>query len=295
MRIHWFLAGVSTFALGAFAQVQSVTSASATSNQGTAQGTMGFGGRSFMGSPVTGAPYSAQRVFERVQVGADGTRFTQTNRQETIYRDSQGRVRTERQFMMGPNTPADAPLIVEIQDPVGGYSYTLDTQNKVAHRVALQTPEMRRVVTGGLVTSSNTTAMVSTGVLSAGPIPPPPPPPPSTGAMTSRPRPEMKNEELGTQVIEGVVAQGQRHTQMWTTGAQGNDRPFQVVTETWFSTDLKEMVLNKTTDPRSGENTTKLININLGEPSADLFMPPADYQIVDENGPFQIHWTAARQ
>ncbi len=36
--------------------------------------------------------------------------------------------------MMGPNAP-EAPLLVEISDPVANVSYTLDTQNKIAHRV----------------------------------------------------------------------------------------------------------------------------------------------------------------
>jgi len=266
---------------------------------------MGFAGRGFMGSPVTGAPYSVQRVSEHVQVAADGTRFTQSNRQETVYRDSQGRVRTERSIMMGPNAPADVPRVIEIQDPVAGFSYTLDVQNKVAHRVALQTPETRRQAptgmgggvgagmgsavatgaSGGVATSSNTRAGVLTGMITA----------PAAGAAAARSRPEMQQEDLGTQVIEGIVAQGHRNTMTWAAGSQGNDRPFRVVNETWFSPDLKETVLSKTIDPRSGENTTKLSNISRNEPSADLFIPPADYQVVDETGPFQIHRTSQRE
>jgi len=279
---------------------------------------MGFPGRAFMGSPVPGAPYSVQRVSEHVQVAADGTRFTQSNRQERVYRDSQGRVRTERSIMMGPNAPADVPTVIEIQDPVAGFSYTLDVQNKVAHRVALQTPETRRQAatgigggvgagvggavgvqwdlgveagtlatgaSGGVATSSNTRAGALTGMITA----------PAAGAAAARARPEVQQEDLGTQVIEGVVVQGHRNTMTWAAGSQGNDRPFQVVNETWFSPDLKETVLSKTIDPRSGENTTKLINISRNEPSADLFIPPADYQVVDETGPFQIRWTSQKQ
>jgi hypothetical protein len=162
---------------------------------------------------------------------------------------------------------------------------------------ALQTPETRRQApigsgggvatggSGGVATSSNTRAGVITGMITA----------PATGAAPSRSRPEMQQEDLGTHVIEGVVAQGHRNTMTFAAGSQGNDRPFQVVNETWFSPDLKEMVLIKTTDPRSGENTTKLSNISRNEPSADLFIPPADYQVVDETGPFQIHWTSQRE
>jgi hypothetical protein len=266
---------------------------------------MGFAGRGFMNGPVTGAPYSAQRVSEHVQVAADGTRFTRNNRQETIYRDSQGRVRTERSMMMALNAPANVPTVIEIQDPVAGFSYTLDVQNKIAHRVALQTFETLRQaatgigggvgavvsggvatgVSGGVATSSNTSAGVPPGIITAT----------ATGAATSRSRPEMKQEDIGTLVMEGVLAQGHRNTMTWAAGSQGNDRPFEVVTETWFSPELKETVLNKTIDPRSGESTTKLINISRTEPSADLFISPADYQVVDETGPFEIHWTSQRK
>ncbi len=105
----------------------------------------------------------------------------------------------------------------------------------------------------------------------------------------------MTQEDLGQQMIEGVVAQGHRMVQTWAAGSQGNDRPFQVVNESWFSPDIKETVLSKNMDPRSGENTTKLTHISRSEPSPDLFAPPPDYQVVDETGPFQIHWTATRQ
>lgn len=300
MRIH-FLALMSLPAL-ILAQTSTVLSSSATSNGNAVSGSIGLSGRSFMGAPVVGAPFSAQRVTEHVQVAADGTRFTQTNRQETIYRDSQGRVRTERSMMMGlDGMGADSPMLIEIQDPVAGFSYTLDSQNKVAYRVALQTPEARRMVmasngggdggTAGSVGFLMATGVstLRTGTLSAAAVPAP------AGKSAARPHPEMKQEDLGPQTIEGVLATGHRMTMTWPAGSQGNDRPFDVVNENWFSPDIKETVLSKNSDPRSGESTTKLINIDRAEPAAALFIPPADYQIVGENGPFQIHWTGPRQ
>lgn len=275
MRLHWFVGGLAAFALLAAAQ----DTVSSTANNGrVVSGSMGFAGQRFMGTPVTGAPYSAQRSSERVQTGADGTRFTQQNQQETIYRDSQGRTRTERQ--MGPGKIAGSPTVIEIQDSVAGVSYTLDPQNKVAHRVTLLTPDMhptmQRAGTG--------IAAERSGTLGAT-VPPP-------AVAASRTQPERKNEDLGQQVMEGVAVVGHRMTQIWPAGSQGNDRPFQVVTETWFSPELKETVLVTNSDPRTGENTTKLTNISRAEPDASLFLPPADYQVVEETGPFQTHWTA---
>ena len=60
---------------------------------------MGFGGPEAMGfagpqATVTGAPYSAVEVTTTQQVLAGGNSI-QNQRQTTVYRDSQGRIRTE--------------------------------------------------------------------------------------------------------------------------------------------------------------------------------------------------------
>jgi hypothetical protein len=283
---------------------------------------MRLSARRFAGTPVTGAPYSAQRVTEHVQTSADGTRFTTTTQQETVYRDSQGRTRTERPLIMGPNAP-DAPLLVEISDPVANMGYTLDTQNKVAHRVAYSAAPLRQSGVGGVGVAGGGGGGSLEGIIGAG-VPPGPgiaptaaqtvPPPPGGGApsavltspvpgMTAaasqarsgRPNPEVTRETLGNQLIEGTMAEGQRFVQTWPAGSQGNDRPFQTTSESWFSQELKLMVLNKNLDPRSGENTMKLVNINRAEPPSTLFQPPVDYTIVDETGPFEIQWTGARR
>jgi hypothetical protein len=48
-------------------------------------------------------------------------------------------------------------------------------------------------------------------------------------------------------------------------------------------------------DPRSGEQTQKLINISRSEPDASLFQPPPDYTIVDEKADFTIQWGSQQQ
>lgn len=313
MTFWRILAGLAALSLPVPAQ-NTMTSSSTSTSANVIQGSMGFSGQArYHGTPVAGAPYSAQRVSEHVQIGADGTRFTTNNEQETIYRDSQGRTRTERPMMVGPNPQAtDAPLIVEIQDPVANFAYTLDTQNKVAHRVAYSAAPNRPTGVGAAAAIRSGQWFSSTnGTASAVSMTAPPPPPPPGSALpsalstspvpsravatastgSSRPRPETNTEDLGQQVIEGVAAEGHRTVQTWPTGALGNDRPFQVVSENWYSPEIKETVLNKSADPRSGENTTKLINISRSEPDPSLFMPPADYAVVDETGPFQIQWT----
>jgi hypothetical protein len=230
--------------------------------------------------PMTGAPYSAQQVMEHVQTLADGTHITQTTQQTTLYRDSEGRTRTERTFTPPAGVVlATMPSFVEITDPVAGYWYVLDQQNHVARRRAW------RPVGGNSVRKASASA----------PLPVPQIAPavafnPSQPAdpASQRPHPEMAHESLGTQLIEGVNANGTRMTITYPEGLIGNDRPITTVSETWMSPELGTVILSKTSDPRSGESTTKLINILRTEPDPALFQIPVDYSVVDEPAPVTV-------
>ena len=90
--------------------------------------------------------------------------------------------------------------------------------------------------------------------------------------------------------MEGVLAEGQLEVMIIPTGSQGNDRDIRVVTESWTVPDLRIVVYRKSSDPRSGDNTMRLSNISRNEPDPQLFLPPADYQVVEETGPFTIHY-----
>jgi hypothetical protein len=58
--------------------------------------------------------------------------------------------------------------------------------------------------------------------------------------------------------------------------------------ESWLSPDLKITVLMKNSDPRMGESTMRLRNIDRSEPDPALFRMPSDYKIVNENGEFEM-------
>ena len=269
-------AWVMLLALSAFGQ----DSINTTSSGGAFSGSAHFGPALRAGAPVTGAPYAGERVSETVQTLADGTHITRTMAPTKEYRDSQGRTRTERSMFRGSvekgrNVP-DAPTIIEITDPVAQVRYTLDTQNKVAHRQALKplaTPAHRpaRAAASGAATSGLAIAPADAE------------------------RPTSTTEKLEPQTIEGLEADGTRHTTTWSEGAVGNDRPITAVSETWRSLELKVPVLIKNNDPRSGEHTERLTNINRSEPDASLFQPPADYTVVDEKEDFTIKWGAGPQ
>jgi hypothetical protein len=247
--------------------------------------------------PLRGMPYSAQQITERVQTLADGTHITQTPQTTLVYRDSEGRTRTEHIFAPPPGAvvATPAPAFVEITDPVGGYRYTLDTHNHVAHRMAWAPPQFQK--SGAVATSIRKSAAEAPANLAIAtiqtlpaPIPPGNAAPPvinggDGSAGSSRPHPEMKHEDLGTQTIEGVAAEGRRTTVTYPEGMLGNDRPITTVSETWTSPELKLVVLTKMSDPRTGESTTRLANLSQSEPDAALFQVPADYSVQDTPQP----------
>jgi len=90
-----------------------------------------------------------------------------------------------------------------------------------------------------------------------------------------------KSEDLGKSTLEGVAATGTRNTMTIDTGAIGNDRPIQTITERWYSPELQTVISTKTTDPRTGEMTFQLTNIRRDEPASYLFQVPAGYTIND--------------
>jgi hypothetical protein len=100
-------------------------------------------------------------------------------------------------------------------------------------------------------------------------------------------------ESLGSQIIEGAYVEGTRTTRTISAGREGNDRPINIVQESWVSKELEVSILNKYIDPRSGQSTTRLTNIDLSidlsEPSIDLFQLPPDFKIVDDTEPVTIH------
>jgi hypothetical protein len=86
-------------------------------------------------------------------------------------------------------------------------------------------------------------------------------------------------EQLGKQIIEGVEAEGTRTTVTIPAGDIGNERPIEIVSERWYSPELQLVVMTRHSDPRFGETTYKLTNINRSEPAKTLFEVPSDYTI----------------
>jgi hypothetical protein len=192
------------------------------------------------------APYSAQRIAERVQTLADGTRITQTPQKFNEYRDSAGRTRTEQ--ILASDTGAETISSINITDPVAGFRYSLDPETHTARQVSLAKREAK----------------------AAAPV-----------APKQDERAQVSRESLETATMEGVLVKGTRTSTIYPVGSLGNDRPVTVVRESWISPELAIVVNSKVSDPRTGESTSRLSNISRSEPAPSLFQVPTDYEVID--------------
>lgn len=214
---------------------------------------LGFG-EMHPGKVVTNAPYNAVGVTETKQTLADGNTIDRTV-QSNVYRDGQGRTRRETTFpAVGSLASSGQPRsVVMIHDPVANTSYVLHPDTKIAEQ--LPTPSGGGNHPGGLQSrfQARIQAEISNGTL--------------------------KKEDLGTQAINGISAQGTRYTRTIPAGQIGNANPITVTNEQWYSPDLQVMVKIVRNDPRFGRTTYTLTNIQRSEPAASLFAVPSDYTV----------------
>lgn len=200
-------------------------------------------------TPVTGAPYSAVEANSMQQALAGGNVISRQE-QSKVYRDSQGRVRTER-TRTGPGPSNGQPeTIIAIFDPVAGFSYILNPAKMTA--IKMPVPQHKGHLNGPEAHPHGHFG--------------------GSGA-------NVQTDNLGTQAVNGVSATGTRRTETIPAGAIGNQQPIQIVRETWISTDLKVPVMIKSSDPRFGDMVMQLTNIAQTEPDAALFQVPSGYTI----------------
>jgi hypothetical protein len=243
--------------------------------------------------PVKGSPFCATVTTDHTQAFADGNRIHSSD-SSTLCRDAQGRTRREAGLnLLGAGAQSPGGKIVTILDPVAGFRYVLDSENKVAHRTA--------------ISSSPHPAGAGIKVTGPGGLPPKGDviffqhvagPGPNVGtqeniffkrAGQAADEPTPATENLGDQTIDGIHATGTRMTTTIPAGKMGNEQPIMVTSERWYSPELKATVLTKHSDPWAGELKTQFTNVNTSEPDSSLFLVPGDYKIMDEKaGPFVI-------
>ena len=236
-------------------------------------------------APVLGEPYSATIATESIQTLADGNRIV-AKTTGAVARDALGRTRQQMELpIIGNLAAADIPQIVFIQDPVAKVSYSLNLTNKTAHEMPVLPP-----IQAGLdgISPSAPEAGPGTITIMRGAVATDKPLPPPSRAVVIAQKGKLSVDQgqsittdLGSQIIEGVVANGTRTTLTIPAGQIGNDSPISVVTEEWTSPDLKAIVYSKRSDPRMGERTFQLTNLQRGEPDPSLFTVPPDFTMIE--------------
>jgi len=214
------------------------------------------------GKVVTGVPFSAVAVSESTQTLADGNhiaRKTETH----VFRDGQGRFRKEVSFpAIGPLATSGQPKsFVFINDPVAGTHFILHPDAKTAEKMEMPFGKMKEEMKGKMEYRHQQ-------ALAEG---------------------SLKKEDLGTKTIAGVNAQGTRVTHTIPAGQIGNEKAITIVFEHWYSNDLQIMVMSKRSDPRFGDTSYTLTNIQRQEPAASLFAVPSDYTVTIGSHGMHMH------
>src|SRR6266481_373781 len=196
-------------------------------------------------SAVPALPFSAKVELELVNQLQDGTLITHKT-YNLDARDSQGRTRNEARNWINPSIGAEPRLIrIEVYDPATRTRINVFPLAKTARQWTVGTT-----------------------------VP--------TAPSSAPAKPETTTENIGSDSIEGLPVRGVRVSQTYPPGALGNDRPLIIITESWYSGDLKINLLTKRTDPRYGVQTVRVTELVRQEPDAALFAISDEYKLFKE-------------
>jgi hypothetical protein len=203
-------------------------------------------------TPIPNAPLLAMVNTQSSQILPDGT----TSNQKTlsaIARDRQGRIFNERRPLIPASETATPPILsIHIYDPQTRTSTFIDPHQRVAWQSTLNRPPSA--------------------------VPP--------LAASSPASPYVKEEDLGNRKMEGVEVHGIRNTQTIPAEANGG-KEIKVVDEYWYSEDLRLNMLSIHKDPRTGEQTTTVTQVDRSEPDPAIFEIPSDYKILPRESSHQ--------
>lgn len=215
-----------------------------------------FSGGVFV-TPMAGAPFSAEVEQDMAQGLKDGSVFHRKTA-ALIARDSQGRIRNERHDVLpASSTRKPTILSVHIYDPETRLNTFLNPYTHIARQRILPNPPSTEPPANGWV------HLVS-----------------SLSAI-----PNLKVQDLGPSVIDGVDVHGYRRMMTIPAKASGTDLPVVVSDEIWYTEELRMNLLTKQSDPRTGSLTMTVTQINFNEPPVELFTIPSEYKSVDMTPP----------
>ena len=215
-------------------------------------------------------PYSVEYKVTSVQTLANGTKITRETR-EAQARASNGDQMSSNSMAQELGAHLETVENVYVKIAEDDSSLQWNTQTKVATRLVMLPRDQR---TGCWADEQGNRRMTFNF---------PQPSANATQAALLRQKyvePEMKTEDLGEDMIEGLKAHGSRTTTTIPAGAIGNDKPLVSTQELWMAMDFPGLMLRMVADnPRFGKNTREVTNLKLGEPDPAQFEPPQGYTV----------------
>ena len=195
-------------------------------------------------TPIPNAPFSAVIHVERSTIRKDGT-VVNLKTTRAIHRDSHGRIYNEYRTLL-PASSGETPQVTHIllYDPQTRNSTTLFPPQH-----AYRSTTTRR----------------------------PPATTPPVFASNGPQNDFTREEDLGTQEMQGIAVHGLRYTQTIPAGTDAAAKDIVVTDEYWYSEDLRINVVLKHNDSRNGSVTMTVTQITRTDPDSSLFQIPDGY------------------
>ncbi|MGH9606667.1 MAG: hypothetical protein ACRD3N_13330 [Terracidiphilus sp.] len=204
--------------------------------------------------PVANAPFMAIAKTLVVRILPDGSTVTSQNAR-VVARDMDGRIFQERRRFVPVPNPDNRPSLVRVNDyydPLAHTVYDCNPYTRVCniynyHPIMSQPPTPVGLRPGG--------------------------------------RTYLTRENLRTDMLDGQEAIHTRETFTVFSQTIGNTKNIIRVVDYWYSPTLGINLKVVRHDPRDGDQTLWLTDLNLSAPDPATFRAPADYRIVDHRKP----------
>ncbi len=204
--------------------------------------------------PSTGAPFMAIAKTLVVRTMPDGSTVTSQN-QRVVARDMDGRIFQERRTFTpvpNPENRQSQVRINEYTDPVAHTMYNCNPYAKVCNLFYYSPPAPAGDPHAGLQPGGKT---------------------------------YLTRENLGTDLMDGQEVLHTRETLTIFSATIGNTKNILRTVDYWYSPQLGINVREERHDPRDGDQTLWLTDLNLSAPDPGVFQIPSGYRIIDHRRP----------
>ncbi len=208
--------------------------------------------------PVTGEPYTAERVVTTYQKLADGTQIEHRHTSSEA-RDSRGRTWSRSEIPRDPLRPGPAQFSVAFYDP--------DTRTETRWCTCNKFITLTRFAEPRPLPASHQPGTEGIDVY--------------LGPSQSQ-RLKYHAEELPPQLIQGVMTRGSKVVRTVPAGLDGNDHDLTTTILSWYSPELHLAMTTIIDDPVGGLKRLEFTNLKRVEPSPELYQAPAGYMVREE-------------